>query len=190
MIKKENMVYFHKNETSEHIKSYANKLWSYKHNDSIFQSDDECLLEKIKSHTFVILNPREKGNLIDLLKKEKDGFLKLEQEIFDQKFFFFFALLDFIIRNKISHVFKYEGDAGYFEGEFKDEFSKIQQINDTNPLSFYSYGEKKKLLNLSTSFESVAKKIGMYFISDMLEDEYTTLLKRYISFKKSVEQNI
>lgn len=188
MIKKDNMVYFHKNETSDSIKTYANKLWSYNYDDSIFNSGADCLLEKIKANIFVILNTKEKGSVIDLLKKEKEGILKLEDDIFEQKFFFFFALLDFVMRNKIPHVFKYEGNAGYFDGEFRDDFNKIQQVNDTSPLSFYSYGEKKTTLNFSNSFESVAKKIGMYFLSDMLEDEYTALLKRYISFKKSVEQ--
>lgn len=188
MIKKDNMVYFQKNETIENIKIYSNKLWSYNYGDSIINNGKENLLEKINVHNFVVLSSKEKGTLIDLLKKENEGLINLEKDIFEQKFFFFFALLDFIMSNKIPHVFKYEGNAGYFDGEFRKEFNDIQHVDDTNPLSFYSYEEKKISLNFSKSFDSVAKKIGMYFISDMLEEEYTGLLKRYVSFKRSVEQ--
>lgn len=190
MLTKDNLIYFDENETSKSIKDYAKKLWNSRADDPTVKLEHVELIQKIQSYDFCFLDEKEKEQVVNLLQKENVGLENAENEIFEKKFFFFFALLDFIIRKKIPHELKYLDNmncVASFEGEFGKEFENIQDAGGTNPLSFYSSDYVK--IDFSKKFTSVAKRIGKYFICDMLEEEYSQLLKKYVAFKAEVEKS-
>lgn len=191
MILKENMMYFQKGECIQKLKDYGKKIWDMNFESSsskeIFSYPNN-VIKKIEKTNFSFISEKEKETILKLLNKEKNGSDKAENEIFEQKFFFFFALLDFIVREKISHKLFYQGEMGYFSGEFKNELGYIQDVNECNPISFYSDSTRKPTINFDVRFETLAKNIGKNFISDMEMKDYLSLLKRYSKFKKSVEE--
>lgn len=186
MIIDENKVYFNKDEDLNSIKDYAENLWKAKFNLGLYIGNQN-IIKNVEGYDFSFLNMKEKEQIVSLLKKEREGERQIENNIFDKKIFFFFALLDFIVSNKIPHRFKYDGEAGYFEGIFQKEFLNIENINGANPLSFYSMKKKKPQLDLNACFISVAEQVRENFISDMTKKEYNEYLAGYIKFKKEIE---
>lgn len=187
MILKSNLVYFQSGELHEKIKEYGKKLWNENYENSVF-SGAEDIIEKVNKAQFSFISLEEKETILSLLKKEKTSLNNFENNIFEQKFFFFFALLDFILRENIEHKFFYEENCGYFSGIFSKEIQYIEHVNDTNPISFYAdFDGKKPKINFNVKFENLIRNIGKNFISDMLMEDYLELFKRYLKFKKSIE---
>lgn len=54
---------------------------------------------------FSHLTRKEISIMKDLFKKEKSLREKTQKNIYEQRFYFFFALLDYILRNNIKHDF-------------------------------------------------------------------------------------
>lgn len=188
MILKNNMAYFNSGESYEKIKEYAEKLWKFECENELFSSSDN-IIKKIKAANFYFINDKEKETIIKLLNKEKKGCSEKENEIFEQKFFFFFALIDFILREKITHSFLYDDQRGFFRGEFRKELEYIQNVNECNPISFYSDENRKPKINFNVKIETFVKNIGKNFISDMNLQDYLDLFEVYNKFKKSIEES-
>ncbi|EPP7234263.1 hypothetical protein ACTOJ1_001205 [Shigella flexneri] len=196
MISKNNLFFFEDNDSfssiheifqkiSENEKNIMSKLWE---ND---KSSITPIIKLLSNYNYELLNNKEAQNILSLLKKEENHLKIKENDIYEQRFYLFFALLDFIERKNIKHSFNYSlCDSiyiGSFEGEFYNELNSIQMVCDCNVFSFYiDEGKRKPTFNFNDEWKKVAQKIGRSFICDMELKEYSSFIRKYEKFRNSI----
>lgn len=196
MISKNNLFFFEDNDSFSSIHKLFQKFAENEKNIKLRlkQNENSSMTQIIKSlnnYNYELLNIEEKQSILNLLKKEENHLLVKENNIYEQRFYLFFALLDFIERKNIEHSFKYclceFNYIASFHGEFSNELNSIEKVCDCAVLNFYiEINKNKPIINFNDGWKKLAQKIGRNFICDMELKEYSSFIKKYEKFRNSI----
>ena len=110
MIIIDNFYYLKNTDTISDIHKAFNKLSKIEKEVKLYDfeygtSSLDNVIENVMKRKFSHLTRKEISIMKDLFKKEKSLREKTQKNIYEQRFYFFFALLDYILRNNIKHDF-------------------------------------------------------------------------------------
>lgn len=197
MIIIDNFFYFNNTDTISDIHKAFNKLSKIEKEVKFYDFEYgtgslDNVIENAMKCKFSHLTRKEISIIKDLFKKEKSLREKTQKNIYEQRFYFFFALLDYIIRNDIKHDFIWLNSfyqdqyQGFFKGKFSNELNSMETIGNEPVFNFDFYGTTTPCIKWDSGFNNVVLFISNNFLEGDNKRKYNKIFRKYQEIKKNI----
>lgn len=188
MIQEGLFIYFQDSDNPGDIANWMNEINSDDGRPNMGEYEIDQFIGQLKRNFPLSASSRIAIENLENLKKELD---EGNTAYYLQRFYSFFALLDFIQRNfeKYPHTMKWKkayhqdcSEYAEFEGFFGEMIQGIQGVDGCNPLSFYKYplnSVKFPILKFDQSLCSTVKKLE-YYVGD---EDFSTIQKMFNDYQ-------
>lgn len=192
-----NFYYFENSDKISDIrKVFKELLKSEKETDCHSSSSDEeslsSVIKDINNLKFRHLSQEEKTVIKKLFMKENKCRIEKRKNICEQRFYFYFALLDYIVRNKLKHDLHWDirnhsnGIQTFFLGKFSEELNSMETICE-EPFFNFTLDIEKPIIPWDINWEKTSLAISNVFLPIEMKKEYDKFSQKY---KKNIREYV